>query len=263
MYIMGQLQKPKQKEEISNGSSRKPGERKKEGGVDPGQYSPPPSLPEVPEWEAEIRAPYPNELIRVYPGDEFQRRMLAISFKGIYTTEIYLLDKDLVEEQGVPSLYTLSSPIVYTVLNNYGDVYLWPVFQLVNKNHRISSWTQTALRVVEKAQKTWVCVIPSRATRGYVIRVPLLSDMPAGPLWPDVSFDDVLRACRGRFISAYEHPVMEYFRHFDREYLLTLYTEAESMVRKMHAEEIAWPSAITSGAIEDVLHFHPKFSEEI
>jgi hypothetical protein len=158
-----------------------------------------------------VRKPHAQEWIRVHPDPAYREKFGVIILKADNTDECYLLDPAL-----VPSYENeMTRVIIFTAMSMNKVTFLWPC-KLPGSGHRnADKWNNSAIEAAEAAMKRKVRIQSNKALGAYEYAY---SDNPTpenDPVWPDVSFDELLRlgfVKEGRYISDHEHEVLKLLR---------------------------------------------------
>jgi hypothetical protein len=156
-----------------------------------------------------VRRPHAQEWIRVHPDPAYRDKFGVIILKD--DNEFYLLDPAL-----VPSYENeMSRVIIFTTMSMNKVTFLWPA-KLPGSGHRnADKWNNSAIEAAEAAMKRKVRVQSNKALGAYEYAY---SDNPTpenDPVWPDISFDEMLRigfAKDGRYINSHDHEVLKLLR---------------------------------------------------
>lgn len=145
-----------------------------------------------------IRKPDKQSFVMVHPDYNIQVGLIEIKQRS----ETYLVLPSLFDD-----LYKeIVRYILFLSITRNNDPFLWPVvFPSDN------SWHKSLLEAVEQAKTQWVRVITNHSISGYDVLSPL--DKLSDPVWPEMSFNDILRkAFDGRIIDTLEHPIVKELR---------------------------------------------------
>ena len=148
----------------------------------------------------ECRDPRPDEWFRVRLGVERGASTLALRDAG--TGDLYLVTRDLWHELR-PSLMPVC---LRACINLDGGLFLW-VIPLPAAEGGPELHTTLACVVADLAEKTWCRVVFDADLRQYVTSTK--GRCVPDPLWPDVSFLDLVQAAfGGRVITSLDHPII-------------------------------------------------------
>jgi len=145
-----------------------------------------------------VRKPDKQSFVMVHPEHNIQVGLIEIKQRS----ETYLVLPSLFDD-----LYKeMIRCILFLSITRNNDVFLWPVvFPSDNM------WHKSLLEAVEQAKKQWVRVLTNHSISGYDVLSPL--DKLSDPVWPELSFNDVLRKAFGnRIIDTLDHPIVKELR---------------------------------------------------
>lgn len=151
-----------------------------------------------------VRKPHRQWFVRVHPDESHRLQTAVLELKE--ERETYIVD---------PSLWSaLPGEIVpmaiYTAINRQGVVFLWPI-RLPGEDGRQIEWHRSALEAADRACRSWVRLAASFSLGAYEVSVAS-AELPE-PLWPEQSFQDLLRiGFRDRYINSMDHPVVKSLR---------------------------------------------------
>jgi hypothetical protein len=150
------------------------------------------------------RRPSPQDFVRVRSEPAFRDNFAMIELKD--DREDYLVRPEL-----VPDLANeVSYATIFTVINRQGVPFLWPV-KLVTPDSKRNDWARSAREAAEMAMTRWVRLKANMSLGAYEIHVA--ESEIADPVWPDVSFTELLRiAYWDRMIASLDHPVVKRLR---------------------------------------------------
>lgn len=148
----------------------------------------------------ECRDPRPDEWFRVRPGVERGASTLALRDAG--TGNLYLVTRDL--WHGLrPSLMPVC---LRACINIDGGLFLWGI-PLPAAEGGPELRTTPACVVADLAEKIWCRVVFDADSQQYVTSTK--GRCVLDPLWPDVSFLDLVQAAFGdRVITSLDHPII-------------------------------------------------------
>jgi hypothetical protein len=110
--------------------------------------------------------------------------------------------------QALPGEFAAAT--LFTTINRQSTLHLWQV-KLPNPNGRHNEWHRSAAEGAERAMKKWVRVTSNMSLGAYEIFEA--SGDPPEPVWPDVSFEEILRiAFRDRIVDRADHPLVQRLR---------------------------------------------------
>jgi hypothetical protein len=100
--------------------------------------------------------------------------------------------------------------LLRAAITRQGDLFVW--YHGLPKNEgRQDSWYESAKECMEKAETQWVRVSANMDVGGYDA-FPAEGKLPE-PVWPDMPWGDILmRAFKGRYINALDHPRVKKLR---------------------------------------------------
>jgi hypothetical protein len=155
-----------------------------------------------------VRKPHKQEWIRVHPGENYRGTFAVIDLKE--AGEFYLLTPSMARD--------LSNEFVkvtiYTAINRQHVVFLWPA-RLPAPDGRVNAWHTSAHEAAELGMKRSVRIKSNMSLGAYETDV---ADNPVpenDPVWPDLSFQELLRIGfqkNGRLITDHEHPLVRQLR---------------------------------------------------
>ena len=149
-----------------------------------------------------VRKPNRQDFVRVHPDPKYRLTPAAI-IEIKEDREVYLVTPDMA--QALPGEFAAAT--LFTTINRQGTLHLWPV-KLPNPNGRQFEWHRSAAEGAERAMKKWVRVTASMSLRAYEI-FEASGELP-DPLWPDFSFQEILRiAFRDRILDRADHPFVQ------------------------------------------------------
>lgn len=151
-----------------------------------------------------MRKPGNQTFIQVHPNPDyrFQAAMLQLKDDG----ECYIVTRDVLAE----AAQEIRPKMLYYAITRDGVPFLWPV-NLPGADGRLDSWSESAHKAAEIAQRSWVRLVANRAFGAYDVMQATgnLDD----PKWPDLDFEGVLQlAFKDRVISSADHPVIRRLR---------------------------------------------------
>ena len=149
-----------------------------------------------------VRKPNKQDFVRVHPDPSYRLTPAAI-IEVKDDREVYLVTPNL-----APGLVgEFSTVTLFTTINRQGTLHLWPV-KLPASDGRQNEWHRSAAEAAERAMKKWVRVTASMSLGAYEI-FEASGDLPE-PLWPDFSFQEILRiAFRERIVDRADHPLVQ------------------------------------------------------
>lgn len=151
-----------------------------------------------------VHKPRPQAFVRVHPAPEYCIQTAVLEIKE--DSETYLVDPslfDVLAEEITPKA-------LFTAITKQGNLFIWPV-KLPTADGKIDKWSQSALEAVNYAKEGWIRMKANRDGGYYdVLQAP---PGQADPVWPELSFSDVLNvAFRDFNIKDYNHPVLRKLR---------------------------------------------------
>lgn len=157
-----------------------------------------------------VRKPHRQEWLRVRAEENYRATFGVINLKE--EDEFYLLTPEMVRhfrDEIIPVT-------IYTTINKQGVLFLWPArLPTPNDQRRTARWYSSAIEAAELAMKRSVRVRANMALGAYETTV---SDNPIpenDPVWPDISFQDLLRIGfqkSGCFVDNFDHPILKQLR---------------------------------------------------
>lgn len=148
-----------------------------------------------------VRKPSRTEFFRVFDNDEFSIRTAIIELKE--ENETYLIEPNLYAE-----LLDFAVPVqIATVMTRHGGLLLWPVKL---PQERKNAWHDTALKAMELAKTSWICMRADMPSRCYSI-LKAVADIP-DPIWPvgELSFKQMLElGFRDFYVDTLDHPLVD------------------------------------------------------
>jgi hypothetical protein len=151
-----------------------------------------------------VRRPARNEFFRVHPDPAMTVDWFVLERDDDMDREVYWVTEqfrgDLLEE--------LKPVRIFTCINKYGTVFLWPA-KLPSSDNRLGRrWHESALEIADHAKNLWVKMQGKKDLGAYEL-YRAKGDL-GDPQWPDTSLSDLLRvAFKGdRLISSMDHPVL-------------------------------------------------------
>jgi len=151
-----------------------------------------------------VRKPLAQDFVRVHPDAAFRMPCAIIELKD--DREHYLVTADIVS--AVATEVVMKT--VFITINRQGVVSLWPV-PLPTPDGRVNDWHRSAQEAAERAIGRWIRMKANMALGGYEIFEA--SDSIPDPVWPEHSFQDLLRiGFRDRIIQSLDHPVLKRLR---------------------------------------------------
>ena len=152
------------------------------------------------------RKPSKSEWFQVRPGDAWRLQTAVLEVENGVDRATYLVAKDL-----WPDLSGEIAPaLVLTCTNRAGDLFLWRI-KLPGPDGRTNTWTESALRIAQAAEKTW-CRMVSDTSNGHYTHFEPSAELP-DPKWPEMSFPDIIRVTfRDRFIDSADHAIVRQLR---------------------------------------------------
>ena len=153
-----------------------------------------------------VRKPSKSEWFQVRPGDEWRLQTAVLEVENGVDRATYLVSSELWTD-----LHGEVAPaLVLTCVNRVGDLFLWRV-KLPGQDGRTNTWTESALRIAQAAERSW-CRMISDTSNGHYTHYEPTAELPP-PQWPDMGFKEILRiAFRDRFIDAADHAVLRQLR---------------------------------------------------
>src|SRR5262249_37503178 len=127
-----------------------------------------------------MRKPDRHWWIRTHPDHHFETFILEDN------GDVYVVEPNIAElcpEEVVAKR-------LYLAVNATKTAFLWPV-KLPGSDGQLDSWNQSAAEIADLAKREWVRVMSNRDLGAYVPKSA--NNLEAVPVWPDVSFDEVLK----------------------------------------------------------------------
>lgn len=217
--------------------TKKPNTQSVESSVDASQLTLPgvPSIPAISEFESQVpnaantlsvaalrlpqdfgsaagvkkvlttipfRKPSGQVFFRIHPTWRLNAAILQLKDDG----ENYVVAPNLFAEL----TQDVRAKTVYTGVTREGNVFLWPV-NLESEDGRLDSWSQSARKAAEMAERSWVRMVANRSIGAYDVYEA--TGQLGEPCWPEMTFDDVAKlAFRDRFIDTSNHPILKALR---------------------------------------------------
>jgi hypothetical protein len=149
-----------------------------------------------------VRKPGRQDFVRVHPDPKYRLGPAAI-IEVKEDREVYL-----VTPQMTPALTgEFSTVTLFTTINRQGVLHLWHVKQ-PGPDGRHNEWHRSAAEAAERAMKKWVRVTASMSLGAYEI-FEASGELPE-PIWPDISFEEILRiAFQGHIVEREDHPLVQ------------------------------------------------------
>jgi hypothetical protein len=149
-----------------------------------------------------VRKPNRQDFVRVHPDSKYRLTPAAI-IEVREDREVYLVTPNMA--QALPGEF--ATVTLFTTITRQGTLHLWPV-KLPSPEGRQNEWHRSAAEGAERAMKKWVRVTASMSLCAYEI-FEASGDLPE-PVWPDVSFEEILRiAFRDRIVDRADHPLVQ------------------------------------------------------
>ena len=151
-----------------------------------------------------VRKPGPQDFVRTHA----QHRLTPAALIELKEDrEIYFVAPSMVSElAGEFFVATL-----YLTITRQGVLSLWPV-RLPGPDGKHLEWHRSAAEAAEAAQRRWVKIRANMNLGAYEIFEALSDNIPE-PVWPDESFEQIIRvAFRDRFIDRSDHLVVKRLR---------------------------------------------------
>jgi hypothetical protein len=150
------------------------------------------------------RKPNRHEFVRVRPGEEW--RLETGLFEDKVNREIYLVQRDLWAELAGE----VFPACLFLAVNRQADVFMWAA-KLPGSDGRSNTWNDSALAAARLAETKWVRVAANMC--GGCYDVYEAAGELAEPVWPELSFPDILKLCfKDRFIQKADHPAIRALR---------------------------------------------------
>jgi hypothetical protein len=151
-----------------------------------------------------VRKPSGQDFVRVHPDPAMRLDTAVLELKD--ERETYLVEPAL-----WPALSgDIVAKVLFTAMNRQGVLFLWPI-RLPGEDGRHDHWNRSALEAAQSAMHAWVKVVSNMSLGAYDV-FEAAGTLPE-PVWPDVTFQEVLRvAFKERFIRDLHHPVLRRLR---------------------------------------------------
>lgn len=149
-----------------------------------------------------VEKPNKQDFFRVHPGEDYRAEVRLIVLEA--ERERYLVTRAVWPAiPGETKLVRLA-----TYLTRTGAIGLWPVAlpdDLLGKKD--VNWNVSARKAAELAESTWVRLQANMSLGRYDV---LTSDKIAEPIWPDITFHEILKIAfgDGKLIDRLDHPVV-------------------------------------------------------
>lgn len=152
------------------------------------------------------RKPSKSEWFMVRSGEEWRLQTAILEVESGIDRATYLVSPHLRSD-----LHGEISPaIVLTCTNRQGDLFLWRV-KLPGPDGRTNTWTESAIRIADAAQRTWCRMVADTSNGHYTHYEPMVELPP--PEWPELSFQEILRiAFKDKLVDSIDHPVVQQLR---------------------------------------------------
>lgn len=151
-----------------------------------------------------VRKPNRQEFCRVNPDEKM--RVVTAVLELHEEREPYLVSRSLWSE--IPG--EISPRALYTAINRYGDVFLWPV-KLPGEDGRTNPWHESMHKAVSMAEKQWVRIAANMMLGAYDVYTA--SGDIGEPEWPDRNLAQLLEiAFKERFIDSPDHAALKRLR---------------------------------------------------
>jgi hypothetical protein len=149
-----------------------------------------------------VGKPNRQDFVRVHPDPKY-RLTPAATITVKEDREVYLVTPQMAQVlTGEFSTVTL-----FTTINRQGVLHLWDV-KLPKPDGRHNEWHRSAAEGAERAMEKWVRVTSNTSLGAYEI-FEASGDLPE-PIWPDISFEEILRiAFQGRIVEREDHPLVQ------------------------------------------------------
>lgn len=152
------------------------------------------------------RRPGKSEWFMVRAGAEWQLQTAVLEVESGVDRATYLVSRNLWTDLNGE----ISPALVLTCTNRAGDLFLWRI-KLPGSDGRSNTWTESALRIAQAAERTW-CRMVADLSNGHYTHFEPAAELPP-PRWPDLSFQQILTiAFRDRFIDSADHAVLRQLR---------------------------------------------------
>jgi hypothetical protein len=152
-----------------------------------------------------VRKPNRQEFVRVHQDPSYRLTPAAI-IELKEDREVYLVVPDMARQ--LPGEFSMAT--LHLTINRQGVLHLWPV-KLPGPDGKHNEWHRTAADAAERAMKKWVRVTANMSLGAYETfeAIDDLSD----PVWPDISFEQILKIAFGRHIvDRADHPLVQRLR---------------------------------------------------
>lgn len=152
-----------------------------------------------------VRRPGPQTFFRVHPDPGYRRNFTCIELKD--EREVFLVRPEVAPELvGETVMKTF-----FTAMSRQGVLFLLPV-SLPGPGQKDMEWWRSLREACEIAMHAWIRVRPNMHLGGYEPYQAVSEDIP-DPVWPDLTFQEILRiARRDHMIAASDHEVIAQLR---------------------------------------------------
>jgi hypothetical protein len=148
-----------------------------------------------------VRKPSKQEFFQTHPDAAYRLETAVLEDEADGRT-VYLVAQELWQALAGE----ITPAVLFTCINRQGDLFVWRA-KMPADDGRSNLWTESALRIAERAQARWVRMRSNMAA-GLSDCHEAPADLSA-PEWPDLSFPQILEiAFRGNLIQSLEHPVV-------------------------------------------------------
>jgi hypothetical protein len=153
-----------------------------------------------------VRKPAKEWFFRVHPDPEYAVDTCLIELKE--TNELYLVAPQMRDDLAGETTFCVRR--LFLCCTRQNTPFFWPV-GLPKKDGRPNSWSDSARDAAEIGMTAWIRL---QSNRELGIYQPLISHLPAEPLWPNLSVSALLRlAFQDKFITSWEHPILRQLRN--------------------------------------------------
>jgi len=151
-----------------------------------------------------IRKPNKHEFVRVHDDQAYQLQTAVIEIKE--DRETYFVDQAIATQ--LPDMVV--PKLIVVAINRQGILFLWPI-RLPGADGRHDNWNSSALEASNIAKETWIKVTSNMSLGAYEV-YEAVANLPE-PEWPELDFQEIMEiACKDRFITTLEHPVIKRIR---------------------------------------------------
>ena len=150
------------------------------------------------------RKPHRQEWVRVRAGDDWCAPAMVV-FEDKANRESFLVDRDIAAELGGEII-----PVaLFVAVNSQGSPFVWQI-KLPGPDGKGNDWNRSAAQAVEIAKGKWTRMYADMSAGHYVIQT---CERAGEPVWPDLSFNQLLEICfRDRIIQSWNHVVLKQLR---------------------------------------------------